>query len=299
MVKLSPDNQNAGWQAGYDPIFESIGGFSHIHEWTMAGLLLMPFNGELKTYVGDQKEGSKGYRSAIAPGSEEAPLGYYKVKLADYDITAELTSTTRCGFQRYTFPREREGSRVIIDLKIPAEYSYELADVLIKKTGNNRIEGYSKQHSPNTWSGGISQDYIVHFVIEFDKPFKKFGVFTDKLISGDTLLLKAENLKDAGAYVEFDTKDDQVVQVRSAISYVSTENAAMNLMTEISGPFGWDFDKVRRHNLDTWNDLMGRVQVASNDRREKSGFIQTCTAHSAAGILIAMLMADGLMLMKI
>ncbi len=42
MVKLSPDNQNGGWQAGYDPIFETLGGFSHIHEWTMGGLSLMP-----------------------------------------------------------------------------------------------------------------------------------------------------------------------------------------------------------------------------------------------------------------
>ena len=41
MVKLSPDNQNGGWQAGYDPIFESIGGFSHIHEWTMSGLSMI------------------------------------------------------------------------------------------------------------------------------------------------------------------------------------------------------------------------------------------------------------------
>lgn len=48
MVKLSPDNQNSGWQAGYDPSFESIGTFSHIHEWTMAGLGIMPVNGTLK-----------------------------------------------------------------------------------------------------------------------------------------------------------------------------------------------------------------------------------------------------------
>lgn len=48
MVKLSPDNQDSGWQSGYDPSFESIGTFSHIHEWTMAGLGIMPANGPLK-----------------------------------------------------------------------------------------------------------------------------------------------------------------------------------------------------------------------------------------------------------
>lgn len=52
MVKLSPDNQNMGWQAGYQPTFETLGCFSHIHEWTMAGLGMMPTNGPLFTQVG-------------------------------------------------------------------------------------------------------------------------------------------------------------------------------------------------------------------------------------------------------
>ena len=63
MVKLSPDNQNMGWQAGYQPTFETIGCFSHIHEWTMAGLGMMPTNGDLKIKVGDQFDPDSGYRS--------------------------------------------------------------------------------------------------------------------------------------------------------------------------------------------------------------------------------------------
>ena len=47
MVKLSPENQNAGWQGGYDPSIDNVAGFSHIHEWTMAGLLMMPTTGPL------------------------------------------------------------------------------------------------------------------------------------------------------------------------------------------------------------------------------------------------------------
>ncbi|MCP4594649.1 MAG: hypothetical protein GY842_28285, partial [bacterium] len=54
MVKLSPDNQNTGWQAGYEPSFENIGGFSHIHEWTMAGVSMMPTIGPLEIRQGDQ-----------------------------------------------------------------------------------------------------------------------------------------------------------------------------------------------------------------------------------------------------
>jgi len=272
MVKLSPDNQNGGWQAGYDPIFETIGGFSHIHEWTMAGLCLMPTNGELKTQVGDEKKPDTGYRSRLNKETEEAPIGYYKAELTDYKITAELTATTRCSFQRYTFPKDKEGSRVLIDLQTPAEYDYNLEEVQIKKVNDHRIEGFSKQLSPNTWSGGISQEYIVHFVMEFDQPIKNFGVWSEKGILDKTDILQLKNCEDAGAFAEFDTHEDTVVQVRTGISYVSIENAANNLETEITKPFNWDFAAVRQNNLNTWNDLFGRVKITSNDRREKIRF---------------------------
>ena len=272
MVKLSPDNQNAGWQAGYDPIFETIGGFSHIHEWTLAGLSIMPTNGELKINVGDEKNPDEGYRSRINKETEEAPIGYYKADLTDYNITAELSATTRCGFQRYTFPKDKQGSRVLIDLQNPAEYRYNLEEVKIEKVSPTRIEGFSKQISPNTWSGGISQQYTVHFVVEFDQPIKKFGVWTENGVQENADILKTNETVDAGAIVEFDTDKNQVVQVRSALSYVSIENASENLETEISNPFGWDFEAVRNYNKQTWNDIFERVQISSNDKREKMRF---------------------------
>ena len=272
MVKLSPDNQNRGWQAGYDPIFESVGGFSHIHEWTMGGFSFMPTNGKLITNVGDQQNPDDGYRSRINKETEEAPIGYYKAELSDYNITAELTATTRGGFQRYTFPKDKDGARVLIDLQNPAEYSYKLEEVYLKKVSDTRVEGYSKQLSPNTWSGGISQEYTINFVAEFDKPIKNFGVWTDEGIRKNTAVLKETKCNDAGAYFEFNTKENPVVQVRTAISYVSIKNASENLETEIVQPFGWDFEAVRQHNLNTWNNLFNRVKISSNDQREKKRF---------------------------
>lgn len=272
MVKLSPDNQNGGWQAGYDPIFETVGGFSHIHEWTMAGLSIMPTNGKLITEVGDEKKPDEGYRSRINKETEEAPLGYYKAELTDYGITAELTATTRCGFQRYTFPKDKTESRILIDLQNPAEYGYNLEEVFIEKVSSTRIEGFSKQLSPNTWSGGISQEYTVHFIVEFDQPIKNFGVWTENGVQENVNILKTNKTADAGAFAEFDTEDNQIVQVRTAISYVSIENAGLNLETEITKPFDWDFEAVRKNNLDTWNNIFDRVKISSNDKREKIRF---------------------------
>ncbi|MCL3779331.1 hypothetical protein EMN47_02915 [Prolixibacteraceae bacterium JC049] len=271
MVKLSPDNQNDSWQAGYEPTFESVACFSHIHEWTIAGLGTMPTNGPLQTQVGDEKDVDSGYRSRIDKATEQAPIGYYKVNLTDYDIQAELTSTTRCGFQRYTFPKDREGSRVLLDLVIPSEYTYKSLKAHFKRINEYTVEGYSVQLCPNTWSGGISQEYIVHFVAEFDQPIRAFKVWTENGVE-ETDEFTVENAKDVGAIVEFDTKDNNVVQLRTGISYVSIANAHENLVTEVSKPFGWDFDAVRNHHVATWNALMQRVKITSNDWREKKRF---------------------------
>jgi putative alpha-1,2-mannosidase len=75
----------------------------------MAGLGMMPTNGKLQTQVGDQFNPDAGYRSRIDKATEEAPLGYYKVYMADTRIWAEVTSTERASFQRYTFPKDQDG----------------------------------------------------------------------------------------------------------------------------------------------------------------------------------------------
>jgi predicted alpha-1,2-mannosidase len=272
MVKLSPDNQNDGWQAGYEPTFESIGTFSHIHEWTLSGLGTMPANGPVRTPVGDQKDADSGYRSRINKQSETAPLGYYRVELTDYNITAELTATTRCGFQRYTFPRDRHGSRVMLDLIIPAEYSYQSIEAYIRKTGDQTVEGFSHQLTPDTWSGGVAQEYTLYFVAEFDQPISDLSVWTEDGIQEGVEMLNVKMAKDAGAVIEFDTGKDTVIQLRTGISYVSIDNARENLEKEVSAPFGWDFEAVRRANVDSWNRLLERLKISSADRREKVRF---------------------------
>ena len=272
MVKLSPDNQNIGWQAGYQPSIESISTFSHIHEWTMAGLGMMPTNGPIQIQVGDQFDPDSGYRSRIDKSSEEAPLGYYKVHMTDTDIWAEVTATTRAGFQRYTFPKNKDG-RVMIDLHVQAEYDYKLLDIEMTKVSDYRIEGKSHQISPRptVWSDDADQEYTINFVIEFDQPIKKIGGWVNEtMVTGNRIA--GSDLKDAGMYVEFETEEDNVVQARSAISLVSIENASKNLETEITDPFGWDYEAVVKNQKEVWNSYLSRIKISSDDRREKMRF---------------------------
>ena len=270
MVKLSPDNQNGGWQAGYQPTFETIGCFSHIHEWTMAGLGMMPTNGPLEIEVGDQFKPDEGYRSRIDKSTEEAPLGYYKVFLSDTQIWAELTATDRASFQRYTFPKDKDG-RIMIDLQVPSEYGYVLRNLEFKKVSPTRIEGFADQFAARVWSDDANQEYKVHFVIEFDAPIQKMGGWMDGQLVADSDFTGKDKEK-AGAYVEFDTKKHPVVQVRTGISLVSIKNAAENLQKEISDPFGWNFQAVVNHQKDTWNDIFRRLTIQTSDRMEKVRF---------------------------
>lgn len=271
MVKMSPDNQNAGWQAGYDPMYESVGTFSHIHEWTLAGLGVFATNGPLRTRVGDELKPGSGYRSRIDKRSEEAPIGYYKVMLSDYRIRAEVTATTRCGFERFTFPKDRDSARVLIDFHVPAEYDYQLKEVHFQKDGDYRITGFSHQYSPNVWSTDADQDYTVYFVIEFDQPIRDMGYWiNDRVVHGDSADVK--DIRNAGLFIRFDQKKDPVVQVRSAISLVSLAGAEANLEKEVTRPFGWSFDRVRQHQVDAWNDIFDRVRITTDNRLDKVRF---------------------------
>ena len=272
MVKLSPDNQNSGWQAGYQPSFENIGCFSHIHEWTLAGLGIMATNGDLKVRVGDEQKPDEGYRSRIDKKTEVAAIGYYSADLTDYDIKAEITATTRCGRERFTFPTDRGDGRILIDLHPEAEYGFQLKDIKVTKVSPTRIEGYCHQYSKGVWSSDADQDYVVNFIVEFDRPMLSMGSWCDDKIKTDTDELKSGGCGYAGVFATFSTAENPVVNVRTAISPVCIANAAENLHTELAGPFGWDFDAVRKNQVDTWNDLFGRIEIKTNDRIEKGKF---------------------------
>lgn len=238
----------------------------------MGGLGMMPTNGKLFTKVGDQFRPDEGYRSRIDKKTEEAPLGYYKVFLTDTEILAEVTATERASFQKYTFPKDKDG-RVMIDLHIQAEYDYNLLDVDVRKVSDYRIEGRSHQISPrpHVWSDDADQEYVVNFVIEFDAPIKKVGGWKDDQILNEAHI-SGKDLKDAGLYVEFDTQKQSVIQVRTGISLVSVANASENLQKEISDKFGWDFEAVVQNQKNVWNGILNRLDIRTNDRMEKVRF---------------------------
>lgn len=262
MVQLSPDNQDQGWKGGYDYHINSITGFSHIHSWTMAGLLVMPATGELQIEPGTEKQPWKGYRSLYRKENEVSRVGYYSVFLDDYKVKAELTSTTRVGVHRYTFPKNYR-SRILFDLLIDAEYGYELNNAFVTKVSDTEIQGFTFQQG----HGGASfNEYMVNFYIRFSKPFVTFnGWRKDEICRNiDGTFTSGWGHKDAGFFVEYDTEEGEQIQVQVGLSLVSPEQARLNLETEMK-PFGWDFEAVVKNQENTWNALLGKVEVESDN----------------------------------
>jgi len=263
MVKLSPDNQDLGWKAGYEYEINNIAGFSHIHSWTMAGLRTMPTVGELKINEGTEKNPNSGYRSKFSHKNEKATTGYYSVILDDYDIKAELTTTKRAGFQRYTFPKSQE-ARILVDLLIPSEYGYEIFYTEITKVSDTEIQGKSYQQSLRKAN---YNEYTLHFVMRFDKAFKSLnGWVKEEIFKNIDTISSGYGHKDVGAYLNFNTKEDEQIQVQTGISLVSIDQARLNLETEMN-PFNWNFDTVVQDSKNEWNKILSIIEI--KDSREK------------------------------
>ncbi len=282
MVQLSPNNERWVWKAGYEYQIENISGFNHTQEWTMAGFLMMPTVGVLQTQPGPENNPDLGYRSRINKETEQAKIGKYSVDLIDYNIHVDLTATTRAGFQRYVFPKS-DKAYVLIDAFPPAEYSYENVETEITRISDTKIEGYV-HHICDKTGYILTQDYTLHFVLEFNKPFISVGAWTDKakeldkLNHGLTFDPIKENIHsirgsgNMGAFIKFNTIKNDTLLVRSAISLVSSENAWLNLKKEITEPFNWDFEQVVQKQINVWNRYLGRIEIETDDYLQKVKF---------------------------
>jgi len=265
MVKLSPDNEPQKWKAGYEYRINNIAGFSHLHSWTMGGLLTMPTTGPLKTKPGPFSDPDQGYRSRFRHENEYASPGYYAVTLDDYNIRCELTTTTRAGFQRYTFPKA-EQARILFDLETPTEYGYTVHDARITKVSDTEIEGYSTQQSGRYAS---FQQFTLHFVARLSRPFESFGGWVGDRVFHDVNSIAGHG--DVGAFVTFSTAENDVIKLQTGISFVSIEQARLNLDTEMK-PFGLDFYACRVHARKVWDRLLGLIEVEGGSFEQKVKF---------------------------
>ena len=179
--------------------------------------------------------------SWFAHKSEAAKAYYYKVYLAEYDIVTELTPTERAAMFRFTFP-ENEHSYVVVD-------AFDKGSYVKIDAANNRIIGYSTKNS-----GGVPANFKNYFVIEFDKPFTYQATVADSIVKKNGTEQQADH---AGAIIGFATKKGETVHARVASSFISPEQALLNLK-ELGND---DFNTLVEKGKAAWNDVLSKIEV--------------------------------------
>ena len=263
MVQLSPDGDTQGWNwcSGYHYSDDNIKGFSHTHlsgtGWSDLGdILVMPTVGEIKLNSGSKDNPDEGYRSRINHDDEEASPGYYRVKLQDYNINAELTTSRRVGFHKYTFPASDQ-SNVIID---PTNKIFgRTIETQVSIKDESTIEGYC-------YSSGWGGNRYIYFTASFSKPFKMAGVGLDDKVMADAKEVKGVNAK---GFASFTTTEGEMIEMKLAFSAVSLQGARKNMATEGSEK---TFEEVREKTKAAWQKELAKIEVSGGSEDQKKIF---------------------------
>lgn len=267
MVQLSPDTgKNI---AGYLYGDKYIEGFSHTH---FSGTGVAGFGNVLVTAkTGELKTDEKGYRSSFSHDSEEASPGSYSVLLNDYGIKAELTATERAGMHRYTFPQSNnahiilDASHILHDISNYVPVNTTLDALVNISPKEQLIRGYTKGLPPIA-VGKTLTAYTLYFAARINHTFKQYGTWNGKHIYSKKNIEKGT---DIGAYISFPTSKDEQIIVKVGISFVSEDQALLNLDTEI--PY-WDFDLIKNEARKKWNKALGKIVVEGNNEDNKIKF---------------------------
>lgn len=209
----------------------------------MGNFPTLPMTGRLQSSPGDMM--------GLNPGLsiEKAIAGYSRVNAAG--IQCDLSVTPRTGMAVFEFPKDAKVGTVLVGSGINGT---KINEASIKITGNTTCEGYADGGE----FCGSPVKYKVYFVAAFDVPFKRRGTWKNDLIrnGSDTVTGPV-----SGAWFEFDTKKNKSIRYKFAISYVSIENARLNLQSENNG---WNFEAIRTNAIAEWNKYLGRIAVAGS-----------------------------------
>ncbi len=252
MVQLSPDTRIDGsWDgsSGYHFSDSLLYGFSHTH---LSGTGVSDY-GDILFVPTTSKPilNGKQYSIGFSHKNEKASAGFYSVTL-NGGINVELTTTTRVGFHKYTFPNKKD-NWIILDLS-HRDKTIETKLNIISKT---KIEGMRRS---DAWA----KDQHIYFVAEFSKPFTEDFDFENN----NPLILKRHAFK-------FNSSDKSIL-IKVGISTVSIEGAKKNLNAELPH---WDFDKVKSEANNIWNNELGKIQITSNDK-DKLTIFYTALYHT-------------------
>jgi predicted alpha-1,2-mannosidase len=250
MVAFSPDTPT-NLPGGYYYRDTTIKDFSLTHFSGRGCIAEQDF--PMMPFVGDIMSANFGtYASTYSHANETAQPGYYKVLLDAPNVTVELTTTPHTGFAQFTYPASKNASLVINSAG--SINGVSASTVTIDATGGE-VFGSATSTVGCPLNPGPMSNYTVYFSATFDPPFVSFGTWNGGMVSAGST---SSSGTQSGAYVTFDTTQNQTVLARIGISYVSVANARANLAAEDPGA---DFDTVRAAADAAWNARLALIQV--------------------------------------
>lgn len=298
MVQLSPDTDTIPYAvngryhpdvykycAGYQYNDPTIVGFSHTHfsgtgHSDLGDFLVMPTQGKLQLNPGVATDPASGYRSAYSHANEKAEPAYYSVKLDDHNIQAELTATNRVGFHKYTFNNGGD-AHIILDL-MAGIYNYDEKNVwtFVRVENDTLITGYRQ-------TNGWARTRYMYFAISFSKPIKSYGYASDHRNVYGGFWRKFDlnhNFpeiagKNISTYFDFDVKAGEAIQMKLAISPVSTQGAIANMKAEAPH---WNFNQVKAEGQALWNRELSKISINTIRESDKVNFY-TSLYHTFLG----------------
>ena len=219
-----------GWAYTYDA--EKIRGFKQTHQpspWIndYGMFSIFPETGDEPVFNEEKRA------SWFSHKAEDARPYYYKVYLADYDVTTEITPTSRAAMFRFTFP-ESKHSYIVVD-------AFDRGSYVKVIPSENKIVGYTTRNS-----GGVTRNFRNYFVLQFDRPFTYTATVSEDDINTSALETTS---KHAGCIIGFSSKRGEQVCVRVASSFISHEQAELNLK-ELGNR---TFDQVCADGQQEWN----------------------------------------------
>ncbi len=237
-----------GWK--YQYFKDHIRGFQQAHQcssWTRdyAVFSMMPETGELVVNENDRE-------SKFSHANEIAKPNYYKVQF-DNQVITEISPSERGAHLRFTFPKGKK-SYLVLD-------GYTRVSGVKIYPKENKITGYVNNGE------GFKKGWKSYFVVKFDQPVKAFGTWENKTNTVHTDSLAAEGLG-KGAYVEF--KDGAKVQVKTASSYISLEQAELNLQRELGSDKTLEQTKAKAAAV--WNKSLGKAMVEGGSEADMATF---------------------------
>lgn len=265
------DKDDGWWSTPYSYDNKFFTGYSHVN---LSGvgcpelgvILLMPTTGEVNANLSE-------YGSEMS--KQIAHPGYYSTYLNKYKIKTEVSATERTGISRFTFPAGK--SNILLDL---GNGLTNESGASLKIVNNREIEGW---RMTGTFCYNDGTERPVYFVARFNKPAESFGAWKkmpkmgpEASWSGTSNKFKyykkfqAEMAGDSiGSWFTFNTKANEEIIVEVGISYVSIENARLNLNHE-SGNFS--FETARKNAEEKWNKALSTITVKGGTNDQKTIF---------------------------